>query len=75
LYEAGISAGGIADLIWETYGYSNQNSCRVALRDRLRRDGVTMRPNTVQIAIPDLNRREAVAILAAAERSTLDEAA
>lgn len=75
LYEAGISAGAISELMWQRYGYGSRESCRSAILDRLRRDGVELRANTVQIAIPELNRREAIEILEAAEATGLSKAA
>jgi hypothetical protein len=68
LYEAGISTSAIATLVWERYGYANENACSGSLAQRLRADGVAL--DRRRFPIPELNRQQALQVLDDAETPT-----
>jgi hypothetical protein len=73
LYTVGFSTTAIGELVWERYGYASRASAGVSIAVRLREAGVLVgrRPPGVR----SLGADEAAAVIEAADRPPLEEAA
>jgi hypothetical protein len=70
LYEARIPVAAIADLVFERWGYACAKSCETAIYRQIKNLGADLRGN-VRACVPDLNRREVLELLEAADEPSI----